>query len=147
MAGGGAGGFSRSGPGAPGGFSGPGASGGFGGPGSSGGFGAPGSSGGFGGSGATDGTGVISAFEARKWKDDVQFAFNPNKQVELLREWLGFRQIDLSGAEMIISSTMQSNQCEITRLLAQQCTDDRAKIKAQFRTHMQMDNWTAVFAR
>ena len=65
----------------------------------------------------------------------------------MVREWLGFRQIDLSGADVIIHHTVQQNECEVARILLQQCTEDKAKIKAQFRTHMQMDNWTAVFGK
>lgn len=112
--------------------------------GGAGGFGGPGGAPGAGGFG---GSGVITGTEAHKWKQDAQYAFNKPKQVGLLKEWLGFRQIDLSGAEWIIGSTDPSNQCEVARILVEQCTEDRAKIKAQFRTHMHMDNWTAVFGR
>ncbi|CAF4412752.1 unnamed protein product, partial [Adineta steineri] len=79
-----------------------------------GGFGGPGGGAGaegFGGHGGMGGNGVIT-------------------------DWLGFRQIDLAGAEWIMNSTDQSNQCEVARLLARQCTEDRAKVKAQFRNHM-----------
>ncbi len=133
--------------GATGGFGGPGGAGGFGGPGGAGGFGGPSGAGGAGGFGGPSGAGVITGKEAHKWKQDAQYGSNKHKQVALLKEWLGFRQIDLSGAEWIIGSTDQSNQCEVARLLAQQCTEDTAKVKAQFRTHMQSDNWTAVFGK
>ncbi|CAF1123070.1 unnamed protein product [Adineta steineri] len=114
------------------------------------GFGGPGGGAGaegFGGHGGMSGNGVITGAEAKKWKQDAQYAFSKPKQVSLLTDWLGFRQIDLAGAEWIMNSTDQSNQCEVARLLARQCTEDRAKVKAQFRNHMHSDNWTTVFGK
>ncbi|CAF0759146.1 unnamed protein product [Didymodactylos carnosus] len=97
--------------------------------------------------GGSSNFGTITGSEAHKWKQEAQYAFNKAKQISLLTEWLGNRQIELSGAEWIIGSTDQSNQVEVANILVRHCTEDRAKMKAGFSTHMQRDNWISVFGK